>query len=370
MSMWLTGDVSGMPKMIVKDVIPQSNSGIGFVQNRNSVVSQTFGIRNHQQLTVMGDFIKYDGQDTIIRQGLTTFISNPGDLALYKAIDLHFVEYEWVLIANLENDAGSLATYEQEYRVGLQFTSGSEYDAPWNISAEFSGLNFGYQQINKVFSKSETSTQGATFKAGVTVGPNSRAYLYQKRYKFRPEVWFLLDAWAKMWAVGQLQVNRPLTRSAVVVIDSDEYRSSSYALSAKDGVVCADIVTPDKIYTQANIKQFQDVPAKARNYLRDRGINGGLIAGSGPALGIIDDMVNGNAVGGIAGGLGGAIGLGDNGEEDQQNSLFGLEHPLEERQSPGVVLSNVLGGDNTPIDGALGGIQPSREVHVALDVLN
>ncbi|KAI3606055.1 hypothetical protein WG66_003925 [Moniliophthora roreri] len=246
-------------------------------------------------VAVMGDFIKYDGQDTIIRQGLTTFISNPGDLALYKAIDLHFVEYEWVLIANLENDAGSLATYEQEYRVGLQFTSGSEYDAPWNISAEFSGLNFGYQQINKVFSKSETSTQGATFKAGVTVGPNSRAYLYQKRYKFRPEVWFLLDAWAKMWAVGQLQVNRPLTRSAVVVIDSDEYRSSSYALSAKDGVVCADIVTPDKIYTQANIKQFQDVPAKARNYLRDRGINGALenCGNDGNGRGIGDGSFNG-----------------------------------------------------------------------------
>jgi hypothetical protein len=216
----------------------------------------------------MSDRQSYDeGNNTIVKQSSSVLYSNAGDEALHKLIDLHYDGFEWQYINSWINKTNQTNTYVQTYTSQLSITQGKDAENHWSFGADFKDLSVGIGSSTKKFTPEETTTSKA-YTVTVNVGPNSSVYFYQKKYKFKPVVWFRLDAWAKFWAVGNWKSGGVCALNGYVEIDSNEYLTTDSVLS---GSGFASAQAASGIVLQDNIKQFQDCPKKCRNYLYDRG---------------------------------------------------------------------------------------------------
>ena len=218
----------------------------------------------------MTDKLEYDVEDVICHQKRTNLYYDDGDQALDKVVDVHITGYKWQLIASWTNKSSSADTYSQEYSCGYTVTEGMETNADFEASAEFKGLGIKIGGSTKNFSSQETST-AVKYTQTVNVGPNSTVYFYQKRYTFKPEVWFILDAWNQHWTVGRYKSSGYAHVNQCLQIDSAEFLTTNVALSDKGTVVCTAQSGLER-HDDYPIKLFLDCPSKCREYLHSRGV--------------------------------------------------------------------------------------------------
>ncbi|KAK0226323.1 hypothetical protein IW262DRAFT_758331 [Armillaria fumosa] len=69
------------------------------------------------------------------------------------------------------------------------------------IGAEFKGLSLSISRGTKTISTYET-TDTQTKTISLSVSPKSTLTFYQKRYRFKITMFFILDAWGQEWNVG------------------------------------------------------------------------------------------------------------------------------------------------------------------------
>jgi len=215
------------------------------------------------------DYLAYDrSADTIVKQTRSTLYSDPGDQALYKIIDLHFLGFEWIQLASWENDTDQTDTYEHSYSTQFTIRTGQEVNNQWNFGGDFKGLSLGVGGSTTTITEQEVTTT-KSYTVTVNVGPTSAVYFYQKRYYFKPVVWFKLDAWGKLWTVGNWERAGVAALSGNVEIDANEYLTRPAALS---GSGTLSVTAWSDVWAQDNIKQFQDCTRKCQDYLHDRGV--------------------------------------------------------------------------------------------------
>ena len=106
------------------------------------------------------------------------------------------------MIASWTNETSSTDTYSQEYSCGCTITEGTDVDVNFEGSAELKGLRIEVGGSTKSFSSQETSL-AVKYMQTINMGLNSTVYFYQKRYTFKPKIWFILDAWNQHWTVGR-----------------------------------------------------------------------------------------------------------------------------------------------------------------------
>ena len=193
-------------------------------------------------------------KDAICRQKVSSIYSRYADEALYKIIDLHVTGYTWELVASWINETTETDTYTQEYSCGYTVTEGTETEIHWKATGELKGLGIEIDGSSKNFSSQETS-ESAKITRTINVGPKSSLYFYQKRYKFKPEVWFILDAWGKNWTVGSRNSDVYARANECVDIDSSEFLTTSSAVSGKAprSLTCT---------SQSDLKHPRDTPVK------------------------------------------------------------------------------------------------------------
>ena len=206
--------------------------------------------------------------NTVIKQGRTNLYYDAGDQALYKVIDIQFVNYEWIHIASWENETDQTNEDEYTFDNTLSITGGEAIDTQWNFKDVLKGLSVVIDGSPSTITEDVVSTN-ANSKMTIRVWPKSSVHLYQKRYSLKPVVWFQLDAWSQLWTVGKWESAGVATVEASVEIDASDYLTTKKALYGSGSVY----VTPvSNIQTQTNIKQFQDCTRKCQDYLHDRGV--------------------------------------------------------------------------------------------------
>ncbi|KAF9523632.1 hypothetical protein CPB83DRAFT_898580 [Crepidotus variabilis] len=209
-----------------------------------------------------------DGEKVVVKQSCTTLYYDSGDQALYKIIDTHFDGYEWVFLKSFDNTSSQIQTYTYTMSTNRVITTGSSFNDQWDFVSEVNGLQIQYDNTTKTFVDEETKTS-TDYDITIAVDANSQIYLYQKRYKFIPKVWFVLDAWNQLWTVGNWKSAGVAEETGGYYVDSNENLTHGSQLSdTQDLSVTEATIT----YTQVNIKQFQDCTTKCQDYLHDRGV--------------------------------------------------------------------------------------------------
>lgn len=216
------------------------------------------------------DHLEYDRTtNTIVRQKRSFLYNDPGDQSLYKIIDVHFLGFQWIRLASWENDTDQANTYEQTYSTQFVIKTGQEANDKWDFVDAFKGLTLSVGECTNTITDEEvTATRVHT--ASCSAGPRSTTYFYQKRYYFKPIVWFKLDAWNQLWTVGNWESPGVALKFGEVEVDSDEYCTKTVALSGSGGSL--HVAAASDVWAQDNMKRFEDCPRKCQDYLHDRGV--------------------------------------------------------------------------------------------------
>jgi len=206
------------------------------------------------------EFLIYNkGQDPIVDQWKDTIYHHKGEQALYKMVDVHLEGYEWVPIGKWDNHGDKPITYKSE----LKITQGDSVEERWGFKLAFRGLQFNIGGNKQRFSREETTTSNE-YTVTVPADLKLPAYVYQKRYKFKAQLWFLLDDRNQVWTVGEYKKPGVLSEDGVVEINSDECVVKPLPLSGEGSI---DVAHAEHIRKQDNIKQFDECPSRCQNFL-------------------------------------------------------------------------------------------------------
>jgi hypothetical protein len=208
--------------------------------------------------------------NTVIKQGRTNLYFDQGSQALYKVVDIQFVNYEWIHLASWKNETDQTNEYEYTFQTTLSITGGEAVNTQWDFVDVLKGLSVVLDGSTSTITEDVISTT-ANSKVTIRVWPNSSVHLYQKRYSLKPVVWFQLDAANKIWTVGKWKRDGVATVEASVEINASDYLTTTKALFGSGSIYVA---PASNIETQTNIKQFQDCTKKCQDYLRSRGVDG------------------------------------------------------------------------------------------------
>ena len=114
--------------------------------------------------------------------------------------------------------------------------SGSETNRELNIGLAYRGLSIGYGVSRKTFSSNETVAEHETITV-YTIPAQSSLYVYQRRYHFRDDIWWISDAWNDLWNVCTPPSGFNLLRvSNESYIDADEQMAVDALLTGTQSI--------------------------------------------------------------------------------------------------------------------------------------
>jgi hypothetical protein len=224
----------------------------------------------------MSDEAKYTvyrvPQEVLVRQDIETLYHHSGDEALYSYMDHYFLGYDWVQVASWDNTQSSGAhSYKETITSSLTVKRGSEWGVEWGIKGAFKGLEVSVGGSYKQFSEEET-TNSTSHEITANVPPRSRLYLYQKRYRFKTNLWFVLDAWGSEHTVGNWEGPGVAQKQGFIDIDSREYITTSNKLDSDNEGVCTVSKAATGVREPSNVLQFQKCTSRCQKLLHGRGI--------------------------------------------------------------------------------------------------
>ncbi|PBK82796.1 hypothetical protein ARMGADRAFT_1019409 [Armillaria gallica] len=128
-----------------------------------------------------------------------------------------------------ENNTAAAQTYSLQYTTQLTVTQGTEVINSVGIGAEYKGRSLSMNGETETFSSYET-TDTQTKTVTLSVPPKSMLAFYQRKYRFRDTMFFVLDAWGQEWNAGS-QGGYDITRKTCEVeIMSEDYLTTDTAL--------------------------------------------------------------------------------------------------------------------------------------------
>ena len=171
-------------------------------------------------------------------------------------IDTYLVDTAWVSRMSWKNETEATQIYTNTSTTGVTIIQGSEINDVFSLGAIHKGASVTIDHRAKIFTPTET-TESRTITVNLSVPPRSRLAFYQKWYKFRDSVSFVLDAWGKEWNVGDWGGHDKLRKECEVVIMSDEYVTLQAELPVS-GTGTIDVDTVDHAPGVDAIKKWPD----------------------------------------------------------------------------------------------------------------
>lgn len=158
--------------------------------------------------------------------------------ALHAAADTYCTDMTWALVGSWENSTGSTQSCTHQFTTELKVTQGSEVtNNGVPLVASFKDLTMTIGSKTKTFSANETTTP-QTKPLTVEVAPGKKVLLYQRRYNFRTEMFFVMDAASVARNVAAPSGDGLSRKTCIVEIMSGDYLVTENALSdAEQGTV-------------------------------------------------------------------------------------------------------------------------------------
>ncbi|KAK0459075.1 uncharacterized protein EV420DRAFT_301871 [Desarmillaria tabescens] len=169
--------------------------------------------------------------DALVKSGRTTIYYSYANEAFYAAKDTYLIDTTWVYKMYWENNTNATQQYSLKYTTGLKVTQGSEVTVSVGIAASYEGLSMSMDASSKVFSSYET-TQSVEKTITLNIPPKSSLTFYQRKYRFRDTMFFILDAWGEEWNAGSWGGYTITRKPCEVEIMSEDYLTVDTALDA------------------------------------------------------------------------------------------------------------------------------------------
>jgi len=196
----------------------------------------------------MNDLYKYtvykpSNGDALVKSGREQIYFIQTVEALYAAVDTYFIDTTWVWGMSWKNDTDATQTYAYTYTAGLTITKGSEVNNGFSLEAAYKRMSVTIDHQEKVFKPAET-TETRTITTNLSVPPHSLLIFYQRRYKFRSSMFFVLDtAWGRFWNICKLDSSDLLRKECEVEIMSEDYATLRAELDGtRTGTINVDTV--------------------------------------------------------------------------------------------------------------------------------
>jgi hypothetical protein len=141
---------------------------------------------------------------------------------MWAAFDTYLIDITWVSRMSWKNDTDMMQTYSHSCTTGLTITSGSEVNNGFSLGAIYQGATVTIDDQERVFKPTETM-ESRTTTINFSVPPRSLLVFYQRRYRFRTSIFFILNAWARDWNVGHWRSLETARKESEVEIMSEDY---------------------------------------------------------------------------------------------------------------------------------------------------
>jgi hypothetical protein len=141
---------------------------------------------------------------------------------MWAAFDTYLIDITWVPTMSWKNDTDILQPYSYSCTTGLRITSGSEVNNGFPLAAIYKGASLTINHQERVLKLTE-ATSSKTMTMNLSVPPRSLLIFYQRRYRFRNSIFFILNAWGKDWNVGRWEGHETTTKECEVEIMSEDY---------------------------------------------------------------------------------------------------------------------------------------------------
>ncbi|PPR07810.1 hypothetical protein CVT24_002882 [Panaeolus cyanescens] len=201
----------------------------------------------------------------IVYSARQTIYNKPGDEALYGIVKRELEAMNWIQRIAWKNTSKAQQTYEYSFATSLKIIQGDEISMGFNMGASYEGMSMGFEFGTKTFKNTET-TQSTTITVKVNVPPQSQVVFYQKRYDFRDNTTFVVDAWGQEWNVGPFGGYSPLTtKTSTTQIMAEEYFTSTKPLANGPGKMAVKTVTAAPV--AATTRKRENVTERAKSFI-------------------------------------------------------------------------------------------------------
>jgi len=138
--------------------------------------------------------------DTPVHEHKTTIHNIPWIETFYAISQTYLTGISWEEVCHCRNQTASPQKYTASFTTQLVVTKGHACKEPFNLASQFEGLQIMVGNKIKKFKSTET-TSSKTDHVDLVVNPQTQAYVYQKKYRFKTKVWFKQDSWNTMWTL-------------------------------------------------------------------------------------------------------------------------------------------------------------------------
>ncbi|EIW57236.1 uncharacterized protein TRAVEDRAFT_65157 [Trametes versicolor FP-101664 SS1] len=195
--------------------------------------------------------------DALVNTKLLAIYYNHAVEALQAAADTYCTDMTWVLKGSWENTTGSAQSHTHQYTTELKVTQGSEVtNGGVPLVASFKDFTMTIDASIKTFSADETTTP-QTKTVTVEAAPGKKAMFYQRVYKFRTEMFFVMDTASVARNVAAVSGDGLSRKTCVVEIWSGDYLVTDKELNATPGAV------QFKTYPRANKESDRQTVARS-----------------------------------------------------------------------------------------------------------
>ncbi len=151
--------------------------------------------------------------------------------ALYAAVDTYLIDITWVSGMSWKNETDKTQTHTYTYTTGLTITKGSEVNNGFSLAAAYEGASVAIDDDEERVFKTTETTETGTITINLSVPPRSSLTFYQRRFRFRDSMSFVLDSWGRDWNVGSWGSNTLTKKECEVEIMSEDYVTLQAGLS-------------------------------------------------------------------------------------------------------------------------------------------
>jgi hypothetical protein len=184
---------------------------------------------------------------------------------MWAAFDTYLIDISWVSKMSWKNDTDMTQTYSYSCTSGLTITSGGEVNNGFSLESLYQGASVTIDNQEKVFRPTDTK-ESRTTTINISVPPRSILTFYQRMYRFRNSIFFILDAWGKEWNVGGWKSQETAKKECEVEIMSEEYVVLQSGELRGTGII--NVNTVDGVRGANATKTWNECTVRCRDKLR------------------------------------------------------------------------------------------------------
>jgi hypothetical protein len=186
---------------------------------------------------------------------------------MWAAFDTYLIDITWVPRMSWKNDTDMMQTCSYSCTTGLTITSGSEVNNGFPLATLYKCASVTIDHQERVFKPTET-TESRTMTMNLSVPPRSLLIFYQRRYRFRNSIFFILKAWSREWNVGRWDSHEMARKECEVEIMSEDYMTMQ-ALGQLGGTGIINVNTVNGVQGTDAARKRNDCTNLCKDKLRD-----------------------------------------------------------------------------------------------------